>query len=195
MTASSDRDPAAAFSATYVEARAKFVVAAHARGLAVETHTHPSQRGAQGEALTIDVAVLGPADARNVLLLTSGTHGAEGFCGSGCQVGLLDDDAFAAKIAGSDVRVVFLHALSECPGVAYAGIALEYGTLPIMDVLKALRADQWLDDHPKASPETRAAIKALVRAAFHDDGPEWQRKVHAQAETAVQAALAGLEAP
>ena len=53
--------------------------------------------GAEGEELSIDVAVLGPADARDVLLLTSGTHGAEGFCGSGCQVNLLRDDAFVAE--------------------------------------------------------------------------------------------------
>ncbi len=362
-----DRDPAAFFSATYAEARARFVAAAEARGLAVETHTHPSRRGAQGEALTIDVAVLGRPDARNALLLTSGTHGAEGFCGSGCQVGFLGDGAFAATVAGTDTRVVFVHALNpygfshlrrtnednidlnrnfrdfrqplppnaayaevhgfivpptwppgfanearlagyvllhgeralqqavtagqcefrdglfyggvapawsnvvlrdvlrrlaaparrlawidfhtglgpwahgekiyngrdvpadiartrawwgddvtsfhdasstsavltgvnneaaydECPAAAYAGIALEYGTLPMMDVLKALRADQWLDNHPDAPPGTRDAIKALVRAAFHDDGPAWQRKVYAQAQAAVQAALAGLEA-
>ena len=107
-----DRDPIDGFSATYAEARDKFVTAARVRGLAVETHTHPSRRGAQDEPLTIDVAVLGRADAHDVLLLTSGTHGAEGFCGSGCQVGLLGDDALAAQVARSDTRVMFLHALN-----------------------------------------------------------------------------------
>ena len=102
-----------------------------------------------------------------------------------------DGSSTSAALTGVNNEAVY----DECPGVAYAGIALEYGTLPIMDVLKALRADQWLDNHPDATPEACDAIKALVRAAFHDDGPEWQRKVYAQAEIAVHAALAGLAAP
>ena len=47
-----------------------------------------------------------------MLVLTSGTHGAEGFCGSGCQVGLLHDDAFVAAVDAARVRVVLLHALN-----------------------------------------------------------------------------------
>lgn len=362
------RDPADGFSATYAQARDRFMAAARARGLAIETHTHPTQRGAQGEALTIDVTLLGPADARDVLLLTSGTHGAEGFCGSGCQIGFLADDDLVRAVERADVRVVSLHALNpygfshlrrtnednidlnrnfrdfaqapapntayadvhgfmvpptwpptpaneqrlmayvqahgqfalqqatssgqcefrdglfyggvrpawsnlvlrdvlrrhagtarrlgwidfhtglgpwghgekiyngrnvaadvarskawwgsdvtsfhdgsstsasltgvnheaaydECPDAEYAAIALEYGTLPVMDVLQALRADQWLENHPDASAAQRTAIKAMVRAAFHDDAPEWQRKVYAQAVVAFEAALAGLSAP
>ena len=362
------RDPAAAFSTTYAQARERFVAAARDRGLAIETHTHPTQRGAQGEDLAIDVALLGRPDARDVLLLTSGTHGAEGFCGSGCQIGFLADDDLLRAAERRSVRVVFLHALNpygfshvrrtnednidlnrnfrdfthapeantayaqvhgfmvpdtwpptpanegrlqayvkehgqfalqqattsgqcefrdglfyggvrpafsnlvlrdvlrrhagtarrlgwidfhtglgpsghgekiyngrdvaadiarskawwgadvtsfhdgsstsasltgvnheaaydECPQAAYAAIALEYGTLPVMDVLQALRADQWLENHPDAPAEQRASIKAMVRAAFHDDSPEWQRKVYAQAVVAFEAALAGLSAP
>ena len=74
-------DPVVHFAATYGEARDKFHAAARARGLAVARHVHPVVRGAAGEELSIDVAVLGPDDARRVLVLTSGTHGAEGFCG------------------------------------------------------------------------------------------------------------------
>ncbi len=47
-----------------------------------------------------------------MLLLTSATHGVEGFCGSGCQVALLRDDAFVADARAASVRVVFLHALN-----------------------------------------------------------------------------------
>jgi Protein of unknown function (DUF2817) len=105
-------DPIPHFSATYAEARAKFGAAAKARGLPVAQHVHPAAKGAQGEALAIDVAVLGPSTAREVLLFTSATHGVEGFCGSGCQVGFLHDDAFFAQMADSNVRCVFLHALN-----------------------------------------------------------------------------------
>src|SRR5205807_6591227 len=49
----------AAFSQTYAEARAKFLAAAKARGLTVESHVHPSVRGVDGETLAVDVALLG----------------------------------------------------------------------------------------------------------------------------------------
>jgi len=41
-------DVIAAFSPTYAEARAKFLAAARSRGLTVESHVHPSVRGATG---------------------------------------------------------------------------------------------------------------------------------------------------
>ena len=44
-----------------------------------------------GEALACDVARLGSAQAQSALLVIAGTHGVEGFAGSGCQVGLLED--------------------------------------------------------------------------------------------------------
>ena len=358
-------DPLPHFAATYAEARERFLAAARARGLAVERHLHPGARGADGEALSCDVATLGPADARAVLLLTSGTHGAEGFCGSGCQVGLLHDEALLAQIAAAGVRVVLVHALNpygfshlrrtnednvdlnrnfrsfeplpppngayaevhdfivpatwppapddharlaayvqahgeralqaavssgqcefpdglfyagtspawsnrvlrsalrahahgaavlgwidfhtglgprghgekiyagradaadiarakawwgadvtsfhdgsstsapltgvnynaaydECPRAAYAGIALEFGTLPFGDVLAALRADQWLANHPEASAAQRSAIKRALRDAFYQDADDWKDAVYAQARTAVRAALAGM---
>src|SRR5437870_2312233 len=73
------------FSATYVEARAKFRAAAAGAGASLEAISHP-ERGRDGEELTTDVAWLGPRDAWNVLVTISATHGAEGFCGSGAQV-------------------------------------------------------------------------------------------------------------
>mgnify|MGYP001269005153 CR=1 FL=1 len=355
-------DPAAGFAATYREAREKFVAAATERGLALESHAHPTQRGAQGETLAIDLALAGPAEASSVLLLTSGTHGAEGFCGSGCQVNLLRDDAWMIRVARSGVRVLLLHAMNphgfshlartnennidlnrnfrdfsappapnvayaevhgfmvpptwppapanearladyvrehgqwalqqavssgqcefpnglfyggtgpawsndvlrdvlrrhvagawrlgwidfhtglgpwghgekiwnggprpqdlarakswwghdvtsfhdgsstsaklsgvnhqavydECPAVEYTGIALEYGTRPVLEVLEALRADAWLRGHPQAPALQRAAIKAGVRHAFHDDSEVWQRRIHEQGDAAVAAAL------
>jgi hypothetical protein len=38
----------------------------------------------------------------------------------------------------------------ECPQAEYTGIALEYGTLPMLEVTGALRADHWLHKHPEA---------------------------------------------
>jgi hypothetical protein len=85
-------------------------------------------------------------------------------------------------------------ARDECPGVAYGGIALEYGTLPMLAVMQALRADQWLANHPDASAEQRAAIKRTIRDAFYQDADDWKVAVHAQAVARAQEAVAGLVA-
>jgi hypothetical protein len=103
---------AAHFAQSYAEARDKFLAAAAARGARTFRHVHPSERGAKGEELSIDLAEIGEEHAPDLLLLTSGTHGVEGFCGSGCQVALLRDDAFVAAAGRSGVTVLLLHALN-----------------------------------------------------------------------------------
>ena len=100
------------FAQSYGEARDKFLAAGAARGARMFRDVHPSERGAQGEELSIDLAQIGDDTAPALLLLSSGTHGVEGFCGSGCQVALLHDDAFMAAIERSGVRVLMLHALN-----------------------------------------------------------------------------------
>ncbi len=356
--------PASHFSATYAEARRRFMAAATSRRLPIETHVHPDVRGADGEDLAIDVACMGPAGAVAVLVLISGTHGAEGFCGSGAQVAMLHDPAFIEAVAASGVRVVLLHALNpygfshlrrtnednvdlnrnfrdfavppppnaayaevhgfmvpaswppgadalarmqayiaqrglpalqaavsggqcefsdglfyggvrpawsnlilrrllraeastcqrlgwidfhtglgprghgekilaggnvadlarakrwwgpevtsfidgsstsapltgvnfnavydECPQAEHAGIALEYGTLPVLEVFDALRADQWLSNHPAAPAATHAAIKRQVRDAFYQDADDWKALVYGQAMAGTLAALQAL---
>ena len=360
-------NPSPHFVGTYVEARDKFFAAAKAHAMAVTRHIHPTARGAADEDLSMDVAVLGDVSAPGMLLLISGTHGAEGFCGSGCQVALLHDAEFVAAVRASGVAVVFLHALNphgfshlrrtnednvdlnrnfrdfttppspnaayaevhgfivpatwpptpdneanigayvaqhgqkalqqavsggqcefpnglfyagvrpawsntvlravlrehgaarqrigwidfhtglgprghgekiysgkntpadlarakawwgsdvtsffdgsstsaaltgvnyhaaydECAQVAFTGIALEYGTLSFNEVLQALRADQWLANHPDASAEQRTAIKRQARDAFYCDADDWKAMVYAQARDASLKAVAQLAA-
>ncbi len=355
----------AAFSQTYAEAREKFVATAKAKGLSVESVVHPTQRGAQGEELAVDVALFGPSDATSLLLLISGTHGAEGFCGSGAQIALLNEPAIAAAVEKSGVAILYYHALNpygfshlhrtnednidmnrnfrdfsrpvprnaayaevhdfivpeawpppreneaklgayvaakgqaalqqavtggqcdyadglfyggnkaawsntvfrdvlrrhaasrrrlawidfhtalgpyghaekifsgpndaamidrakkwwgidvtsfydgsstsaeltgvnyqapieECRGAESTGIALEYGTLPLMQVLQALRGDQWLRNHPDAEAATRTAIKRQVRDAFYCDADDWKGMIYGQARAAVLQAVLGL---
>jgi len=361
----SDVDPAAHFAADYAEARAKFLAAAGALALPVESHVHPSARGPAGEDLVIDVAMLGDPASPSLLLVTSGTHGAEGFCGSGCQVALLSDPWFVDAAKRSGVAVAFLHALNPygfahvarttednvdlnrnfrdfgatqpnesyleihdfivpdawppspesearlagyvaergvaalqaamstgqsdradglffagrkptwssdvlrtvlrrhaaerrrltwidihtalgplghaekiyagpddaatlartracfgadvtsiydgsstsasvtgmlfhavpecCPGPEYAGIALEYGTRPLPQVITALRARQWLFNHPDAPVDARELILRLARDAFYVDTPAWKAMVFAQARAAAHAALAAMK--
>jgi hypothetical protein len=360
-------DPSRHFSGTYAEARDRFFAAAQAHGMAVSRRIHPTARGAAGEVLSIDVAALGDASAPGMLMLLSGTHGVEGFCGSGCQVALLHDAEFVAAVHAAGVLVVFLHALNpygfshlhrtnednvdmnrnfrdfsspphpsaayaavhdfivpatwppatdneakiaayiarfgekalqqaitggqceypegvfyggtrpawsngvlrsilreagadrrrigwidfhtglgprghgekiyagrnvaadlsrtrawwgdqvtsfldgssasaalsgvncnavydECPGVTYAGMAMEYGTVPLREMMQSLRADQWLTNHPDASVALRRTIKRQIRDAFYCDADDWKATVYAQARAAGLEAVARLAA-
>jgi hypothetical protein len=100
-----------AFSRSYAEARRKFLQAADEAGLAVEARPHPLP-GLEGEALALDVARDGPADAATLLILSSACHGVEGYCGSGVQVAALRDAGFRARAAQQGVAVLYLHGLN-----------------------------------------------------------------------------------
>lgn len=98
-----------AFSATYSGARAKFLTAAVRAGAETATHLH-ALRGPQGEELATDIAWLGPCDARSVLVITSGTHGVEGFCGSAIQTTWLTHGGADQRPA--HVAVLLIHAVN-----------------------------------------------------------------------------------
>ncbi len=356
------------FSKSYAEARAKFVATARALVLPVETHLLPHRVGADGEPLAMDVALLGASAAKGVLVLTSATHGIEGYCGSGAQIALMQDGAFVRAANEARVAVAFVHAVNphgfshgrrvnednvdlnrnfrdfnlpapvneayagvhelllpstwppspeheaknaayvaahgarayqaavtggqyafpdglfyggarptwsnrtvravlqrhasgrrrlgwidfhtglgprghgekifagrndaqelartrawwgaevtsiydhssssseltglmfhaaydECPGVEYTGIGLEFGTLPLPDMLQALRADHWLHVHPEALAAQRAAIRKQVRDAFYVDADDWKAAVIVQARDAALRALGPLAGP
>jgi hypothetical protein len=358
-------DLSAAFGETYAAARARFRAAAQARQAALADHIHPHARGPEGETLAIDIARVGRSDAAALLVITSGTHGVEGFCGSGIQVALLEDAALTAALARDDVEIALIHAVNPygfahlrrtnednvdlnrnfrafdppparnaayaevhpfivpttwppgadteqrlgaylaqrgaaalqaavtggqyefaeglfyggaapawsnrvlreffrthgvlrrqlgwidihtglgpeghgekiysgpddaamlartrawfgadvtsfytgtstsaevtgsisaaaidaCPDVDYAGIGLEFGTVPLEHTLQSLRADQWLANHADAPAQKRSAIKRALRDAFYLDTDTWRGMVYGQARVAVLQALHGL---
>ena len=71
------------FSDSYAQARERFLAAAKWPRAWPRIR---SRRAAPDEALSTDVALIGDAKAERLLIMTSATHGAEGFCGSGCQL-------------------------------------------------------------------------------------------------------------
>ena len=73
------------FSHTVPEAHAKFVAACDVAGATTRVIEHPLS-GPDGEPLHATVARLGPDDARDVMLVISGTHGIEGYFGSAMQI-------------------------------------------------------------------------------------------------------------
>jgi hypothetical protein len=99
------------FAQSYAQAREKFLAAAEAADLDVVSHAHP-MRGRDGEALAMDVVRDGPADARGLLIVSSGCHGVEGFCGSGVQTALLHDAAWREAVHAARVAVLYIHALN-----------------------------------------------------------------------------------
>lgn len=99
------------FASSYAEARARFLTAADAAGARLSAHPLHGRLGPDGEPLGIDVALLaGETSPRAMLLLISGTHGVEGFCGSGVQVGYLTDRLHDALPPGT--ATLLIHGLN-----------------------------------------------------------------------------------
>ncbi len=353
-----------AFSPSYAKARIKFLEAAATAGLRIESHNHPLP-GRDGEVLAMDVARDGPLDAERLLIVTSGCHGAEGYCGTGLQVFALHDAEWLAKARAKGLAVLYVHALNpygfsyirrvthenvdlnrnfhdfsrplpvneayrelqplllpahwppdraneaaiaryletrgetayqaaisrgqhefadgmffggtsatwsnqslrgvlrmhgqfarriawidlhtglgpsglgerifacnddavalqrarswwgsevtsiydgtsssaeltglmwtsvydECPRAEYTGIALEYGTLPIFEVMQALRAEHWLNLHPEAPAAQAAQIKRQMMDAFYTDTDAWKGQIISQGRQAMFQAVDGL---
>src|SRR5262245_52312802 len=97
------------FDTSYGAARTAFLAASAGAGAELASYRHPLP-GPDGEPLFLDTARLGPPDARRVLFVASGTHGIEGFCGSGIQTNLIASGLFARRPA--DVAVVLIHAVN-----------------------------------------------------------------------------------
>ncbi|MDP1782008.1 MAG: DUF2817 domain-containing protein, partial [Hydrogenophaga sp.] len=101
---------------------------------------------------------------------------------------IYDGSSTSALLTGLMWNVAY----EECPQAQYTGIAMEYGTVPIEEVIDALRGDHWLRLHPDAPDALRAAIKARLLAAFYVDTEEWKAKVVVQARQALFQAVSGL---
>ncbi len=100
---------AESFSAGYAEARDKFREAAREAGGALDAIANPN-RAPDGGDLSTDIAWFGPRAAEKVLVMVSGTHGVEGFCGSGAQIDWLRRGEAAALPKG--VAALLIHAIN-----------------------------------------------------------------------------------
>jgi hypothetical protein len=106
------------YSREYSEARSKFLAALKSGdGTHLAAHANP-RKGPAGEALYTDIARIGPAEAKKLLILVSGTHGIEGYAGSGCHTGWLAAGLFRRQ-AGPETAVLFIHAINPF-GFAWA---------------------------------------------------------------------------
>ena len=101
---------------------------------------------------------------------------------------IYDGSSASAVVTGMAFNAIH----DECPHAEYTGIAMEYGTIPILDMAQALRAEQWLNLHPEASAEQHAQIKAQMLAAFYTDTDAWKGQIISQARQAMFQAVDGL---
>ncbi len=99
-----------------------------------------------------------------------------------------DGTSTSAEASG----VAYDAALASCPGAQYTGIVVEFGTQPLDRILQALRADQWLANHPGAGGLLADAIRREMRESFYDDSDTWRGLVYGQARATVLQALRGL---
>jgi hypothetical protein len=103
-------------------------------------------------------------------------------------VSFYDGSSSSAPLTG----LLFTSVYDECPQAEYTGIAMEYGTLPVMEVFGALRGEQWLHAHPEAPPALAAAIRKRNLDAFYTDTDAWRGQILAQAREATLQAVDGL---
>lgn len=157
----------ACFSSSYSQARDKFLAAVQALDGAIEHYRNAEVTGPEGEALYADVARFGPADAARVLIVTSGTHGIEGYCGSGCQVAFLRSGAVATLPA--DTRLVLVHAVNPY-GFAHKRRVNEDN----------IDLNRNFIDHAQGHPDSAAytAIHPIIAPADYGTRPEhWDAQV------------------
>jgi hypothetical protein len=156
------------FARDYAEARGKFRNAAFAAGSRLTAYQNPL-RGPNGEKLFTDLAWIGPADAERVLVTVSGTHGIEGFCGSGCQTNWFAESAreLPAGVAHAAIHAINPHGFAWLRRVTEDNVDLNrnfgdhcqpYPKNPGYDELAdAFAPREW-------TPEARAAARSKIEA-------------------------------
>ncbi len=165
------------FSASYAQARGKFLEAAASAGLPVRSHLHPLT-GRDGEALAMDVALDGSPDADRLLIVTSACHGVEGYCGSGVQVFALHDAEWRAKARAQGLGVLYVHALnpygfSHVRRTTHENVDLNRNfqdfskPLPVNETYRALRP-LLLPEHWPPDAENAAAVADFIETRGMD---------------------------
>jgi predicted deacylase len=96
------------FSESYKGAREKFLAAAHDCKAEVDSHSY-GHEGPLNTELFVDIARIGNPRGKKVLVIISGTHGVEGFCGSACQTAWLQTHN---SDISSEITVYLIHALN-----------------------------------------------------------------------------------
>ena len=94
--------------ADYLASRAGFIERAKRLGVTPLQFLHETED--DGVTLTTDVVYLGPADADTVVVITSGTHGVEGYAGAACQFRFME--RYRDHFAYNSIAWLLVHAVN-----------------------------------------------------------------------------------
>jgi hypothetical protein len=101
---------------------------------------------------------------------------------------MVDGESVSAQLSGD-----WLGSLERLlPAVEVTAVALEFGTVDVVSVLQALRADAVLHAHGDPLGVDARAVRSQVRAAFADDDPAWFEAVASRFDEVVVAATGAL---
>ena len=95
------------FLGDYFAMRQHFIKLANDNGFLIESFENP-HKGPDDKPVFMDFASAGSEDAKSLLVIISGTHGPEGYCGSAIQSGLLKSGK--AKQWANKHKILFVHA-------------------------------------------------------------------------------------
>ncbi|MBV8167217.1 MAG: DUF2817 domain-containing protein, partial [Alphaproteobacteria bacterium] len=81
----------------------------------------------------------------------------------------------------------------ELPDAKVTPIAIEYGTYAVPEVLRAVRADNWLHQRGDLKSAQAREMKADMKERFFPAGDKWRDMVWARADQTIGWALKGLQ--
>ena len=196
------------FANSYLKARENFLTACASTATWIKSWQNPL-RGIEGERLYLDLAWFGDPDAPKVVILISGTHGVEGYCGSGIQVASIQS-GWQLR-ANNEVAIATIHGLnpygmSHLRRVNEAGVDLNRNFIDFQqqlpenqlydNLVEAIVPQQWtettqkrtleqimeyLHHHPSAIADLAQGQYRYWYAPFYGgEVPTWSNRIFAQ---------------
>ena len=99
----------------------------------------------------------------------------------------------AGKSVSADLTGTLKLAIPKMlPGAEVTAVSLEFGTVPSLKALRALRAENWLHHHGGKNHPESDRIKSDLLKAFYPDADDWRAAIWRQGEEVVNKALQGL---
>jgi hypothetical protein len=94
---------------SYLESRDRFNELAESLGAEPRSFVHDEHANG-GVRLSTDTVYLGPANARAIVVIASGTHGVEGYGGAACQFRFMQ--TWRERFAGREIAYLLVHAVN-----------------------------------------------------------------------------------
>lgn len=93
----------------YLESRNRFRDLAKSLGVEARTFVLDHEDG-DGIGLSTDTVYLGPPDAQTIVVISSGTHGVEGYAGAACQFRFME--TYPERFAHNGIGYLLVHAVN-----------------------------------------------------------------------------------